>query len=180
MAARDIAGRRYALAIIEIAREQDAFEHWGEALAGLDGLTGQPAAVTALQADGMTDERFQAIVREVVPEISESELNLFRLLRRKSRLELGPSIASYYGELWDEERGVARAVARTAVELDAERRDALVQRLSEQTGKTIELEVEVDRALIGGAVIRIGDQLIDGSTRGRLRQLREQLMQAGT
>ena len=180
MAARDIAGRRYALAIIEIAREQDAFEHWAEALAGLEGLTEQPAAVAALQADGMTDERFQAIAREVVPEISQSELNVFRLLRRKSRLELGASIASYYRELWDEERGVARAVARTAVELDEERRDALVRRLSEQTGKTIELEVEVDQALIGGAVIRIGDQLIDGSTRGRLRQLREQLMRAGT
>ena len=180
MATRDIAGRRYALAIIEIAREQDAFEHWSEALAGLEGLTEQPAAVAALQADGMTDERFQAIVRAVVPEISQSELNLFRLLRRKGRLELGPSIASYYSELWDEERGVARAVARTAVELDGERREALVRRLSEQTGKTIELGVEVDRALIGGAVIRIGDQMIDGSTRGRLRQLREQLMQAGT
>ncbi len=180
MATRDIAGRRYALAIMAIAREQDAFEHWAEALAGLDSLTEQPFAVAALQSDGMTDERFQAIVREVAPEISQSELNLFRLLRRKGRLELGPSIASYYGELWDEERGVARAVAVTAVELDDERRDALVRRLSEQTGKTIELEVEVDRDLIGGAVIRIGDQMLDGSTRRRLRQLREQLMQAGT
>ena len=75
---------------------------------------------------------------------------------------------------------MARAVAVTAVELDEDRRDALVRRLSEQTGKTIELEVEVDRDLIGGAVIRIGDQMIDGSTRRRLRQLREQLMQAGT
>ena len=75
---------------------------------------------------------------------------------------------------------LAWPVAVTAVELDEDRRDALVRRLSEQTGKTIELEVEVDRDLIGGAVIRIGDQMIDGSTRRRLRQLREQLMQAGT
>ena len=178
--ARDVAGRRYALAILEIAREAGTADRWEQAVEGLDALTAQPAYVEALQADGMTDEAFQNIVREVVPDIGQTELNLFRLLRRKSRLALGPSIASFFRELLDEERGVLRAQVRTAVELDDERRQQIQEQLSQSTGKRVELETEVDPDLIGGAVIRVGDRLLDGSTRTRLRQLREQLVHGAT
>jgi F-type H+-transporting ATPase subunit delta len=177
---RDIAGRRYALAILEIAKPSGTLDHWREALDSLEGLTARSHYVEALQADGMTDERFQGIVRQVIPDVSPVEMNLFRLLRRKSRLSLGPSIASYYRELLDVERGVGRATVRTAVELTEEQARALRERLSQQTGQTIELETEVDPSMIGGAVIRIGDQMLDGSTRRRLLNLREQLIRAGT
>src|SRR5437762_13936743 len=92
---RDVAGRRYALAIRELARGDNSFDRWAAALDGLESLTQTPQFVAVLQSDGMTDERFQQIVRQVVPEIRPAELNLFRLLRRKSRLALGPSINSY-------------------------------------------------------------------------------------
>ena len=179
MATREVAGRRYALAVMEIARAGGSLDHWRDSLDGLEALTSRPEFVAALQSDGMTDERFQAIAREAVPDVTEMELKLFRLLRRKGRLALGPSIASYYRELWDEQRGVVRAVARSAVALDGAQRDAIAQRIAEQTGKQVELELEVDPSLIGGAVIRIGDQLIDGSTRRRLRDLHQQLQRAG-
>jgi F-type H+-transporting ATPase subunit delta len=116
-------------------------------------------------------------VREAVPGIGNVQLNLFRLLRQKGRFALGPSIGSYYRELRDEERGIVRAEVRTAVELDDARREAIVQRLREWTGKSVEIEAAVDEELIGGVVVRIGDRLIDGSTRGRLRGLRDQLIQ---
>ena len=175
--ARDIAGRRYALAIMEIAREQQSFARWGEVLDALSALTAEPRFVNALQGDGMTDERFQDVVRQIVAAVTPIEMNVFRLLRRKNRLALGPSIASYFHELWDEERAVERAVVRTAVALDDPTRDRIREQLARQTGKTIELETEVDPSLLGGAVIRIGDRLIDGSTRTRLRQLRGRLQQ---
>jgi F-type H+-transporting ATPase subunit delta len=175
--ARDIAGRRYALAIREIAREGNSFARWAEVLDGLAVLTSEPSFVNALQGDGMTDERFQEVVRQVVPAVETAEMNLFRLLRRKNRLALGPSIASYFHEIWDEERGVERATVRTAVALDDPTRNRIREQLAQQTGKTIEMETEVDPSLLGGAVIRIGDRLIDGSTRARLRQLRGRLQQ---
>ena len=131
--------------------------------------------MTALQGDGMTDEGFQETVRRVVPEIGQLQLNLLRLLRRKSRLALGPSIASYVRELLDERRGIARAQVRTAVEIDEERRQWFATQLGELTGMQVEVEAEVDPDLIGGAVVRIGDRLIDGSARSRLRALRAQL-----
>ena len=175
---RDVAGRRYAAAVLEIAREEGNLDAWAEAVEGLDALTTAPAAVAALQADGMTDERFQVIVRRVVPGATPKQVNLFRLLRRKSRLALGPSIASFFRELVDEERGVARATVTTAVDLDAERRAALERRLGEQTGRRVSVETRVDPAIIGGLVVRIGDRLLDGSTRTRLRHLRTQLERA--
>src|SRR5690606_3945896 len=101
----------------------------------------------------------------------------FRLLRRKSRLALGPSIAAFFREMVDEERNVARATVSTAVGLDDERRRSLVQRLEQQTGKHIELEERVDPELLGGVVVRIGDRLLDGSARTRLRQLKSRLEQ---
>ena len=170
-----MAGRRYALAIAALAREHGDFEAWGEALDGLEALTASASYVDALQADGMTDERLQAIVREAVPGIGQRPLNLVRLLRRKGRLGLGASIVSYFRDLRDEERGIARAEVRTAVPLDDERRARLVQRLERRTGKQVEIEESVEPGLLGGAVIRIGDRLIDGSTRGRLRRLRDEL-----
>ena len=179
MAVRDIAGRRYALAAMDIARASGTFESWREAIEGLAALTQSPEFVAALQSDGMTDERFAAIVRQVVPGISDVQLNLFRLLRRKGRLALGPSIASYFAELLDQERGIVRARVRTAVPLDDAQREAIRERLAAETGRTVELETEVDPSIIGGAILQVGDQLIDGSTRRRLQRLRQELVTAG-
>ena len=112
---RDTAGRRYALALIEIARADGDADSWLTAVEALAALTGESRFVEALQADGMTDAAFVAIVRRVLPGATAKQLNLFRLLRRKSRLVLGRSVASYFRELMDEERSVVRAVVTTAV-----------------------------------------------------------------
>lgn len=178
MAARNVAGRRYALAMLDIARADGDFDAWLDAAEVLDALTAQRRYVELLQADGMTDENFQTIVRRALPSVGAKQLNLFRLLRRKNRLALGPSIASFFRELLDEERGIVRAAVTSAIELDEERVSAIRDQLASQTGKTVELETGVDPDLIAGLVIRVGDQLLDGSTRGRLRALRSHLERA--
>jgi len=180
-ATRDVAGRRYALAIMDIARVDGDLDAWLEVADALEALTSEGRFVVALQADGMTDEKFAAIIRNVMPSVTEKQLNVFRLLRRKSRLSLGPSIASYLRELADEERGVLRAVVTTAVELDAERLERVRQRIVDTTGRSrVELETRVDPAILGGMVVRIGDQMLDGSTRARLQELRSSLERAAS
>ncbi len=177
-APRDIAGRRYALALIAIARDDRDFDAWTDAVDALEGLTARRSYVEALQSDGMTDARFQEIVRLVAPGIGQKQLNFLRLLRRKSRLALGASIASFFRELLDTERGIVRAEVTSAVALDDDQRRRLSEKLARDTGKQVELEAHVDASLIGGMVVRIGDRLIDGSTRSRLRRLRTQLERA--
>jgi F-type H+-transporting ATPase subunit delta len=178
MAARNVAGRRYALAMIDIARADGDADAWLDAVEVLDALTAQRRYVEVLQSDGMTDEQLQSIIRRALPNVGTKQLNLFRLLRRKNRLALGPSIASFFRELLDEERGIVRATVTSAITLDDARVAAIRDQLASQTGKTVELETAVDEALIGGLVIRVGDQLLDGSTRGRLRALRSHLERA--
>lgn len=180
-ATRDVAGRRYALAILEIAKSEGNLDAWLEAGEALEALTSESAFVTALQGDGMTDERFATIVRRVLPGVTEKQLNLFRLLRRKARLALGPSIASFLRELVDEERGVLRAVVTTAVELDDARREQIRQQIVQSSGhQQVEIETRVDPSILGGIVIRIGDQMVDGSTRSRLQHLRSSLERAAS
>ncbi|MQC17044.1 MAG: ATP synthase F1 subunit delta [Chloroflexi bacterium] len=180
-ATRDVAGRRYALAIVEIARADDSLDSWLEAGEALEALTSEGAFVAALQSDGMTDDGFATIVRRVMPDATEKQLNLFRLLRRKGRLSLGPSIASFLREIADEERGILRAVVTTAIELDDERREQVRQRIIQSSGRQqVEIETRVDPSILGGIVIRIGDQMVDGSTRSRLHQLRSSLERAAS
>jgi F-type H+-transporting ATPase subunit delta len=176
--AREIAGRRYALAVMTIARADDSLDEWQAALGTLESLTQRRQFVDALQADGVTDEQFATAVRQAHAGIGTKQLNLFRLLRNKGRMALGSSIASFYSEMVDDERNVARATVRTAVELDDERRLSLQRQLAEQTGKQVELEMIVDPSILGGMTVRIGDRLFDASTRTRLQSLRRELERA--
>jgi len=177
-ATRDVAGRRYALAILDIAKASGDVDSWLEAVDALSDLTAERRFVEALQADGMTDEQFVAIVRRILPGATQPQLNLFRLLRRKSRLDLGSSIASFFHELVDEDRGTLRAVVTSAIELDEERLRLVRERIATATGRQVQMESRVDPSIVGGLTVRIGDQLVDGSTKTRLRNLRSQLERA--
>ncbi len=169
---RDVAGRRYAVAVLGIAKSSGELDKWQEAIENLDVLTGNPSYVEILQGDGMTDDTFQNIVRRVMPDISANQINLFRLLRRKNRLALGPSIQSFFKELLDDEQNVARATVTSAVPLDESQTVEIADKLSTAMGKKIIVETKLDSSIIGGLVIRVGDRLIDASTRGQLGSLR--------
>jgi|TARA_B110000438_G_scaffold136366_1_gene131799 F-type H+-transporting ATPase subunit delta len=169
---RDVAGRRYAVAVLGIAKSSGELDTWQEAIENLDALTGSPSHVEILQGDGMTDDTFQNIVRRVMPDISSNQINLFRLLRRKNRLSLGPSIQSFFKELLDDEQNVARATVTSAVPLDESQAVEIADKLSTAMGKKIIVETKLDSSIIGGLVIRVGDRLIDASTRGQLGSLR--------
>ena len=179
MLAREIAGRRYALAIMDIAREDSSYEAWSSAVDVLEAMTSESQYINALQSDGITDEHFVSIVRDVLADIGVKQLNLFRLLRSKRRLSLGLSIASYYRELLDEHNDIIRVTVRTAIELDDERQAKLKQQISEGTGKKVELSTIIDSTILGGMTIRIDDLLIDASTRTKLQSLRREFERAG-
>lgn len=174
---RDVAGRRYAVAVADLAREHGDWETWARSLEVFSDITAVAGHVDALAAEAIGDDRFGEIVGEAVPEAGPLQMNLFRLLRQKRRLALGPSIASYFGEIWDAERGVVRAELRTAVAVPEERQEQIAADLALRGGGgTVMLTSTVDPELLGGAVVRVGDRLIDGSTRTRLRALRAQLV----
>jgi F-type H+-transporting ATPase subunit delta len=171
------APRRYAEAAFEIAKRDDTLDRWRDELFGA--------------AELMTDERVSRIVdnptlpfadrSRVIDDLLERRVqapvrNLVRMLSERSRIELLPAIASEYDRLLKRERGIATAIVTSAARLTDDEREALEGRLRSMTGAQVELEEQIDESLIGGLTVRVGDRLYDGSVRGRLERLRDQLV----
>lgn len=98
------------------------------------------------------------------------------LLADRRRLKLLPYIEQSYRELLRERKNIATATVTSADPLSDSSVAEIKTRLIKQLGKQIELAVKVDRSLIGGMVLRVGDQVIDGSLKGKLEALERSLL----
>ena len=100
--------------------------------------------------------------------------NFCHLLADKGRLAALPAIAGCYGELLDAERGILRGTVITAVKLDAEKQKKLKADLGKKAGKKkLELEFNVDKSILGGLMLKVGDRVLDASLRAQLTILRD-------
>lgn len=178
MARRTSTANRYAEAVFEVAREHNTADLWLRELAEIEQVLADQLASRVLLSPVVPRERKRAILLEALPDLSEPVRRFLDLLIRRDRLELVPQIAERLRELVAEARGIETARVVTAVPLGEAERQLLTRRLSAFVGKRVMLEESVDPSLIGGVVAQIGDQVIDGSVRGRLEQLRRAL--AGT
>ena len=174
MAKRDSAPRRYAEAAFQLATRDDSIETWRRELelaaATTDGQLMDVLANPALPLD----ERLDAANR-VLADLSQSVRNLVFLLVRRRRIEQLPRVVAEFIRLDERRQGITHATATSAAPLTDIERKALTARLEQMTGGRIALETDVDAGLLGGLVVRVGDRLIDGSVRGRLERLRNQL-----
>jgi F-type H+-transporting ATPase subunit delta len=178
MAKRDSAPRRYAEAAFQLATRDGSIETWRRELEQAGAATdGQLMDVLANPALPL-DERLEAANR-VFANLGQSVRNLIFLLVRRHRIEQLPRVVAEFIRLDDRRQGIVHANATSAAPLTDLEVKALTARLEQMTGGRIALETDVDAALLGGLIVRVGDRLIDGSVRGRLERLRNQLV-AGT
>ena len=112
--------------------------------------------------------------------VTATSLNFLKLLIRKRREELVEECAREFQSLLAAHSNTAEAEASTAVPLTPDQTERLTQSLQALTGKTIRLTTQVDTALVGGVVVRIGDTVMDGSVRGKLERLERQLSGANS
>jgi F-type H+-transporting ATPase subunit delta len=139
----------------------------------------EPGLRQALTDPQLPAERKRALVTELLGRRANPHtVNLLGFLVESGRGRDLQRIVEKLAELAAERRELAFAEVRTAIPLDAERRERLTAALSRATGRTVELRVLVDPGVIGGAVARVGDEVIDGSIRRRLQLAREQLGRA--
>ena len=171
----EVAAKRYAQAAFDIARERDELDRWVEDLRAIVALAAQPGVTEVLASSRVPFEGKERLLRSGLADVSPLALNLARLLVQKGRIALAEQVRDEYQRLLDEHRGRAQALVLTAVSLSKDEEQAVAQRLRELTGKEIVLEGRVDPEILGGLVARVGDRLIDGSTRTRLLELRRQL-----
>lgn len=175
---RNVAAKRYAEAVLQLAKEQGRLDEWAQQLDIIAQVLGHPEVAASLDSARIPVAEKLALVERTLSDLEPMALNLAKLLVAKGRAHLAPEIAEAYRELADEEKGIVHAHVITAVPLTEEEKRDLVQRLEAATGRRVVLHAEVDEGIIGGVVVRMGDRLIDGSTRSRLLALKRQLAEA--
>ena len=177
MAIRDSAARRYAEAAFQVAERDGTIDVWRRELDAA-------AAIVATDVIGRTlsnpaiplETRSGAVGATFGRVASQPVTNLIQLMLRRGRIEDVPRVASEFRRLDNARQGITIATATSAAPLSQDEVAALISRLEAFTGGRIDLDVHVDPSLLGGLVVQVGDRLIDGSVRGRLERLRNQLV----
>jgi F-type H+-transporting ATPase subunit delta len=177
MARRDSAPRRYAEAAFEVAERDKTVDAWRSELEVAASLAGDERALEVLANPAIPGERRAEALGEMLGKrVSKPVQNLVQLMLRRGRIDELPRVAAEFRRLDDARQGVIHATATSASELTKDEVRAITARLEQQTGGHVSLDVEVDPSLLGGLIVRVGDRLIDGSVRGRLERLRNQLI----
>jgi F-type H+-transporting ATPase subunit delta len=105
-------------------------------------------------------------------------LNFLKLLIENHRMPVLFRVRGEFDRLWEEENRLLPVRVTSAVELDKTTIKQIGDRISEQTGRKVELSAEVEPDILGGIVVRVGNAVLDASIRNRLEQLRKQVARA--
>lgn len=166
--------RRYAAALYQSAAALQKAEAVGAELAAAAGaLSGSMAAFRHPRTS--TVEKKTALVAELGKTVSPLTLRYLELLIEKKRFALLPAMAQYYQRISDEGSGIVHAAVRTARPLSELESKLLADRLGSFLGKRVTLDVMEAPELMAGVSVRVGDWVLDGSLKGKLRALSARL-----
>ena len=176
MAEPSTVARPYAEAAFRLADQSGALAKWSEMVAALAQVAENERVRTAIADPNLSDAKVAGVFISILSgKLSGEAENFVRVLARNDRLSLLPEIRQQFEVLKNEREGVLEAEVQSAFELsDAQLKD-LVQRLEKKTGRKVRPHVSVDRELIGGVKIVLGDKVIDGSARAQLAALKTAL-----
>ena len=166
------AARPYAKAIFELAKKGSNYDVWSDRLKFLSGVVADKNVAAALvQPDSTSADRAGMIEKIAADKLDAESTNMVRLLAENGRLGSMPSISNLYEEYRAKDEGTLEAHVTSAIELDDNYRKKLSDALAKKFDKKINIVNTVDESLIAGAIITAGDVVIDGSVKGKLAQL---------
>lgn len=164
--------RPYAKAIFELARDSGDYSLWSDQLAFLATVAADPAMKEIIQNPEVTEQQLTDLILDVgKDQLNEQTQNLVKLLVHNDRLAAAEDINQQFLVLRDQAEQVIEAQLITASEVDDAQKQSIETALSGRLGKRIKLETSVDESLIGGAVVRAGDWVVDGSVKAQLQDL---------
>ena len=186
MADNNTVARPYAQAIFEYAQENNALTELSESLAAAKALLEDGQIAEFLAAPAMSDakrlEFLQGLFAEAVGKDSvfaggsQQGTNFLKLLLENGRVVALPEIADQFEALKAKVENSVDAVITSAAPLSKAQQKAMAESLKKRLGRDVNVTTEIDENLIGGAVIRAGDVVIDGSLRARLDGLANALI----
>jgi F-type H+-transporting ATPase subunit delta len=176
MADRITIARPYARAAFEEARAHERLAPWSEALQVAAEVVRDPRVQTLLGNPRVTPGQLAQLVTGIAAApLGDEGANFVRTLAVNRRLAYLPEISALFTKLKDAAEGVADVTVTSAAPLDASQQRKLAAALHKRLKRTVRLHCEIDPALIGGAVLRSGDLVIDGSLRTRLDRIAYEL-----
>lgn len=172
-----VAQRMYARALYEAAHEQDRVDVARSELAELARALEETPELAAFLANPQLDPGAkESVLEEVTSGADPIVRNFVRLVASKGRAGQLRTIAEEFEEIVDREQGRLKVELTTAYELGDDEARAIVARIEEASGRTVEATRSVDRDLVGGMILRAGSLRVDASVRGRLERLRRELV----
>lgn len=164
--------RPYAKAAFEHARHQNAFARWSQVLATASAVVADERVARLLASPRVTPDQIATLIADICGEtLDEHGRNFIATLAHNRRLALLPDIAALYELLRAEAENIADVQVTSAVELSPAQRERLAGALRKRLQREVRLHCAVDASLIGGAIVRAGDFVIDGSLKARLDRL---------
>lgn len=176
MAERSTIARPYAEAAFRIADSSGKLPEWATMLAALAEVAANERVKATIADPNMPAPKVAGVFISVLAgKLTGEAENLVRVLAENTRLELLPEIRVQFEALKDEREGVVEAQIISAFELDAAQRSELTKLLEKHTGRKVRTRVDLDKELIGGVRVVIGDKVIDASVRAQLSALESAL-----
>jgi F-type H+-transporting ATPase subunit delta len=172
MAEPSTIARPYAEAVFGLADAQGKLAEWSGALANLAAVGADDRVHAAIGDPNLSPAQVAGLFLSILAgKLSGDAENLVRVLAENARLDVLPQIRAHYEVLRNEREGVVEAEVHTAFDLDAAQLADLVAWLERKTGRRVRARVHLDRELIAGVKIALGDKVIDGSARAQLGAL---------
>jgi len=168
--------RPYAEAAFQLARDHNALPVWSQMLKLASDVVADPRIAEALDSPRLDAPAKESLLLSICGDGLNAEgRNFVRVLVEADRIALMPAIASLFETLKDDADGVAKATIETAFPLEGNELAELTAALERRFKRKVEAQVVVNRDLIGGARITVGDNVIDGTVQERLRAMAVQL-----
>ena len=164
--------RPYARAAFQFAVDNGAVDSWHQALSIVAAVVLEPSVAKVLDDPAMTASQRASTVASVLgDDIPAGVAQFVSVMAENHRLALAGEVAALFAELRSALDAAANVTVTSAFDVADKTIEQLAASLTTKLGKTVEMTVETDSSLIGGAIIRAGDMVIDGSVRGRLHKL---------
>lgn len=168
--------RPYAEALFEIAKETGDFEIWSQNLAFLTALIQEPSMGKIITNPGIDKATLTRLLLEVCDENSSQEIkNLIKLLVENHRLPIIPHMATQFEELKAQHQGYVKVQIISSYPVSSQQQEEVEATLGKRLGKAVNVDIILDENLVGGWIIRAGDEVVDLSIKGRLEQLATEL-----
>jgi len=170
--------KKYSTALFELAREKNLIDAaWDQFDALGEYLKMDKTFLGFMAAPQVSDAKKEELIKTVFyDKLNKPFYDFLMFLTRKRRIKYLPDIIEYFDNLVRENKGIARATSITAAAISDDERRRVIEQLQAKTSLKIELEEKIDKSIVGGMIVIFHNQIIDGSIRHGLNELKNRLM----